>query len=400
MITTSRINFMGLCALGMVLVLALLPLAVARAANTNSIDLERDNSQFLSIPDASQTGLDITGNLTIEAWVKIESAPTSGIFYSIASKWNGDTSNRSYMFAYGDVGGTKKLRLVWSPDGAVTVDQGDVNYDLGIGTWHHVAMVFTAASHSAEFFVDGISVGSASDTSTSILNGTASFEVGNHDGGTFYFDGLIDDVRVWNVARTNSEINTNKSVELTGSESGLVGYWKLNGDTNDLTANNNNLTATGGPIFSSDTPFDSVPPPPPPVFKVRKPTNETVTSSTILQNDDALAVTLEANKTYIVDSTIFAKSSSATPDMKIAFTAPAGAVMELGEVASAGSGQSTDVLETSGTASGRITVRGSNQPSIIHVTGTVTTGSTAGTLTLQWAQATANANGTVVNAAS
>ena len=41
------------------------------------------------------------------------------------------------------------------------------------------------------------------------------------------FNGLFDEFRVWNVARSATEIMTNYNKSLTGTETGLVGYWKL-----------------------------------------------------------------------------------------------------------------------------------------------------------------------------
>jgi hypothetical protein len=39
--------------------------------NTHSLDLELSSSQYAYITDANQTGLDITGDFTIEAWIKL-----------------------------------------------------------------------------------------------------------------------------------------------------------------------------------------------------------------------------------------------------------------------------------------------------------------------------------------
>ena len=41
------------------------------------------------------------------------------------------------------------------------------------------------------------------------------------------FHGLIDEVRVWNIVRTESEIRANMNRTLQGDEPGLVGYWRL-----------------------------------------------------------------------------------------------------------------------------------------------------------------------------
>ena len=43
-----------------------------------------------------------------------------------------------------------------------------------------------------------------------------------------FFNGALDDVRLWNVARSASEILNGFNQNLAGTESGLVGHWKLN----------------------------------------------------------------------------------------------------------------------------------------------------------------------------
>ena len=59
--------------LALALLVCLIPNNVLASANTHSTDLESGSSQYWSITDASQTGLDITGDFSIEGWVKLES---------------------------------------------------------------------------------------------------------------------------------------------------------------------------------------------------------------------------------------------------------------------------------------------------------------------------------------
>jgi hypothetical protein len=58
-----------------------------------------------------------------------------------------------------------------------------------------------------------------------------------------FWNGVIDDVRIWNVARTSQEIQDNLAIELNGNEPGLVAYFPMNegdGDTiADITGNGN-----------------------------------------------------------------------------------------------------------------------------------------------------------------
>ena len=96
-----------------------------------------------------------------------------------------------------------------------------------------------------------------------------------------------------------------------------------------------------------------------------------------------MMLTLAANKEYIVDGVIFASSTGQVPDIKVAFTAPTGAIMDIAVIPS--SGEPAELLQSSGTDSDGIPLL-ANQTVAIHVTGTVKTSSNSGNLTLQWAQ--------------
>ncbi len=59
----------------------------------------------------------------------------------------------------------------------------------------------------------------------------------------------MDEVRIWSYARNGTDIQDNMNTELTGSEPGLVAYYKMNegsGSTlHDATGNGNDLTIYG-----------------------------------------------------------------------------------------------------------------------------------------------------------
>lgn len=230
----------------------------AEALNTHSVDFERGSSQYLLVSDGSQAGLDITNVMTVEAWVKLESFG-SGEFHAVVAKDNGQPK-RSYAFSLLNAFGTHKACMYNSLDGTNTNTTSNVCVNAGtlsLETWHHVAWVFNAADGEVEVFVNGISQGTADGLNTSSYDSTATFTIGSMDGtGTSYFDGMIDEVRVWDVVRTPEEIAANMSHELEGNEPGLVGYWTFNGSSlEDATTNNNDLTNVNGALFSADTPF-------------------------------------------------------------------------------------------------------------------------------------------------
>ncbi|MFB2669977.1 putative Ig domain-containing protein [Shewanella xiamenensis] len=141
---------------------------------------------------------------------------------------------------------------------------------LSAGTWYHIAVVFDNGTW--DFYVDGVAQGInildqgainvvpdyAGSSVTNLL-----FGMQNHPS-VDDFVGSIDDIRLWSSARTQTQIQNNRSMELVGNETGLLGYWKLNetsGTTvNDSQTNSSSLTGTSSGIgfnpvgaFSTDT---------------------------------------------------------------------------------------------------------------------------------------------------
>lgn len=228
--------------------------------NTRSLDLEASLSQFASRADTAS--LSITGNLTIECWVKFESTPSSGNAMAFVSKYNSTGNQRSYFFRLRNNSGTLQLHACISHLGSED-NNAVVDWTPSTGVWYHVAVTYTKGGGGANddifrCYVDGTQQGTDQTVDAdTIFNSTADFEVGALTGASF-LDGKIDEVRVWNTARSQANINTNKSVELVGNEANLQAYYKFSNNYNDTTANANNLTASGSPVFSSDVPFDPV----------------------------------------------------------------------------------------------------------------------------------------------
>ena len=173
------------------------------------------------------------------------------------SKWNESTDDRSYLFYFD---GTNLLRFAFSTNGLSTgAEFPNVAWTPSIATWYHLAVVFTAATPSVIFYVNVVQQGATqTPVGTSISDEPSSFGIGAHNIDStpaIFFDGLIDEVRVWNTARTSSELSANYQRELAGNESGLQGYWQLDNAYTDSTSNANNLTPSGTPVFSTDVPF-------------------------------------------------------------------------------------------------------------------------------------------------
>ncbi len=227
--------------------------STAALVNTESLDLEASSSQYADIADGSQTGLDMgaSQDFTVELWVKPESF---GTFNYILSKGDTGASEKWYGF-FVNTGGSNEV--VWN------IDDGTTRYNvigstaLSTGTWTHIAGVRSGTT--MELFINGVSDGSTSDANiANDLGNTYEFALGRRSSAASldrYFDGLIDDVRVWSTARNAATIAGEKDMELLGNETNLQGYWRLNNDYTDATSNGNDLTASGSPVFSSDVAF-------------------------------------------------------------------------------------------------------------------------------------------------
>jgi|SRR3990167_925182 len=221
-------------------------------ANANSLDLEAGSSQYASDSSPS-ANLNIAGDLTLRGWVKFESTPASGNRMVFESNRSPSDGRWVYTFALFNNAGT--LQLEFSHKNSS--DQNDnavVDWTPSLDTWYFIAV--TVATNTVKFYVGTVDSAPAQQGSNQTLSftrttsGSPTHFLGATTSG-LYFDGLIDDWRVYNTVVSFTDYKQ----EGTGSESNLQGYWKLNNDYTDSTANGTDLTASGSPVFSTDVPF-------------------------------------------------------------------------------------------------------------------------------------------------
>lgn len=99
--------------------------------------------------------------------------------------------------------------------------------NLADGKWHHVAHVFGDSIGGQKLYVDGelVAIGSKSqsdvDLQTNAIIGYA------YESPKQFFNGVIDEVRIWSKARSQAEIKANMNSPLTGNQTGLLAYYKL-----------------------------------------------------------------------------------------------------------------------------------------------------------------------------
>jgi hypothetical protein len=133
----------------------------------------------------------------------------------------------------------------------------------------------------------------------------------------------------------------------------------------------------------------------------KKTADESVTTSTVFQDDDHLVLALAANEVWQFQYMLIVQGSS-SGDLKMQWTFPASGSFSAQATVepSAGGAFSTQLQETTTSPTGSVITNiggaGATIPRIIVVHGFIINASTAGNLTLQWAQNTSNATATTL----
>lgn len=155
---------------------------------------------------------------------------------------------------------TYQLRLSVSSTGLNTETLA-YEAPLMTATWQQVGVSWLAASSIATFTLNGGTLGTRTGTLTAIHDNASTFQVGMSKNGAGsaanFYDGLIDEVRLFNMIRTEAQMFEGISSQIPTNTAGLAAYYKFNGGYTDATANANTLTSSGAPVFSSDVPFPS-----------------------------------------------------------------------------------------------------------------------------------------------
>ncbi|HWW60962.1 MAG TPA: LamG domain-containing protein [Thermoanaerobaculia bacterium] len=189
----------------------------------------RTPSGYITVPH--HPAFNFTNAVTFEAWVAISDP---GACSSILGKewttnyWVGicGTKLRSYF------NGTTSL-----------FDSGTVPAN----NWTHIAVVFD--NGKSYHYVDGELTGSRDEAFTTMGTSTTDFRIGSDSQFAFSTAGAIDEVRVWNVARTQAQIRAAINTPINSPQTGLVAVYHLDGSGADSVGGHNGSVAGTGAAF-------------------------------------------------------------------------------------------------------------------------------------------------------
>ncbi len=193
----------------------------------------------------SSTSLNITGPITLEAWIKLNS---TGAYQSIVARENANITNGGggYELTITDTG---KVRLnIWTTSTSYASTIGATV--LSTGVWHHVAAVSDGSQRRV--YLNGVLDASVSGALVP-GTGTAGLKIGRRNSTTSSpFSGLIDEVRV--SASALYTANFTPSASLTSGAS-TKGLWKfIDQSPVDGSNNGNDVALQGGAAYSADVP--------------------------------------------------------------------------------------------------------------------------------------------------
>jgi len=197
------------------------------------------------------SAINSASNVTISCWIKADSFPHS-TFNSI---WGG-----------GQAGGHASRFWLNANSSRLNIYNGSTqNFSfsttVSTGTWYHTAVVISGSSNLS-VYLNGSQLGSTVTTFNSLTSQSGdNFQIaGNPTYVPYFWDGLIDEVAVWDSALSSQDISkiyngtapngvpvdlTNSASYDTDRTSNLKGYWRMGDDSND--------TATSGGSIATIT---------------------------------------------------------------------------------------------------------------------------------------------------
>ncbi len=212
-------------------------LLTSNVVGNNALSFTQANSQYVTVPHSASINLGAT--FSIEAWVKYSGNIGRTIIdkgdYDFLWQLNANNSGNKMGFY-------NKAMAAWSySTGAVPQN-----------TWTHVAITLNAGTLT--FYINGVASGTAA---VSFSQDVQPMNIGRQQPtscGCNHFNGKMDELRLWNVARTQTELQNNMNT-VAANSAGLVAYYKFDETTGttaaDATSNANNGTLVNGPTWQA-----------------------------------------------------------------------------------------------------------------------------------------------------
>lgn len=214
------------------------PIGVAASADPNYALLFDGSNDLVNLAPGPIGG---PTSVTVEAWTRLD---VSGKLHVLVTDAESDFNDGFTLF----ISAADHVTLVVASS-VYTKASATGTTSLEVGRWYHVAGVFDAGAGMLRVFVNGVEDGSRAYAGT----------IGYRSGRDLYLgaqhksfmrrarmlQGALDEVRVWDRARSAEEIQAQMEYELSGDEPGLIGYWPMAEGDGTTTSDHAAADATG-----------------------------------------------------------------------------------------------------------------------------------------------------------
>jgi hypothetical protein len=170
------------------------------------------------IPDDSTLNFSVAADFTVEVWFSYSGSDRTPRLISKPAV--GGAPQRPL-----DLGLQRNGRLFFVlSDGTNVARALSRRNDMNDDAWHRVACVHDAGTRELVLYIDGVEEDRVSTAGLGDLANDQDVFIGGFEDDT-WFGGQMDELRIWNTARTPAELDATASAPLAGNEAGLVSYW-------------------------------------------------------------------------------------------------------------------------------------------------------------------------------
>ena len=196
------------------------------------------NESYVEIID-SETINNIREQVTVSLWIKPTDFPRryTNVLFKGNNRMPGITHRQFTLWLF-DNG---SVQFDTSPGGQQAQYLVSRSNSIKLNQWSHVAAIIDVKKDEMKLYINGIEVERDNfDNERHILETRLPLRIGSshEEEMPFHasFVGQIDEVRVWNIVRSEADIRSDMTTKLNGDEPGLVGYWKFDEDKDGVVA--------------------------------------------------------------------------------------------------------------------------------------------------------------------
>ena len=210
--------------------------------------LQTSAGNYFTAPSTLNNGFS-TNRITVEGWFLLNSV-AAGMPALVTEAYAGDGLVKFSLYLNGQQIVAGFFTGSWTTATSSVI--------MPVNIWTHIAATYDQTS--INIYVNGVLTGSIPAT-VALPAGTEEWRFGRRWDNSEYFLGAMDEVRIWNVARTQAQIQAAKGAIIAPGTSGLLAYYRLDEGSGtsvaDLTGHNYSGTFAGAPtwVVPSSAPF-------------------------------------------------------------------------------------------------------------------------------------------------